>query len=362
MVNAEGLLTNVPGEGPVSGTKRQTSGSTRSSLILVYTLFLHDHIHLCQQAQDERQRVRLLRGRRSQSRSASNRGQESEKVHRKGSFRGSGCIRYGKAVYERTENEALKKYWHDTIGNVEKQAESLKNLPESAEIDFSKLPDEEDFYHIEGLVYFTLKQMIDLQSESKTVDEFANNNKIIQRELDRLSIALMPASAQAVIDHIITTLATPLPEDIAKTAKALNDRVMKFGPSPRFVDATEYLQRIEDESEWAQFSTGRMEARWANDFVNGAYEKRAAEMYEAKKAGKPEGYNTEGGRSYAVSTAALATSRFRRYIGADLFVKRIVQSLKIITWNWEAVTAMLPDTSELLKLRAAYYSVGSLLG
>jgi hypothetical protein len=28
----------------------------------------------------------------------------------------------------------------------------LKNLPESAEIDFSKLPDEEDFYHIEGLV------------------------------------------------------------------------------------------------------------------------------------------------------------------------------------------------------------------
>lgn len=270
-----------------------------------------------------------------------------------------GCIRYGKAVYERTENEALKKYWHDTIGNVEKQAESLKNLPESAEIDFSKLPLEEDYYHIEGLVYFTLKQMVDEQSELKTVDEFAHNNKNIQRELDRLSIALMPASAQAVIDQIITTLATPLPEDIAKTAKTLDDRVMKFDPSLRSVDATEYLRRIVDESEWAQFSTGRMEAWRANDFVNGAYEKRAAEMYEAKKAGKPEGYNTEGDRSYAVSTAALATSRFRRYIGADFFVKRIVQSLKIVTWNWETVTAMLPDTSELLKLRAAYYSVGS---
>jgi hypothetical protein len=273
-----------------------------------------------------------------------------------------GCIRYGKAVYERTENEALKKYWHDTIGNVEKQAESLKNLPESAEIDFSKLPLEEDYYHLEGLVYFTLNQMIDLQSELKTVDKFAHNNKNVQRGLDRLSIALMPASAQAVIDQIITTLATPLPEDIAKTAKALDERVVKFDPSPRSVDATEYLQRIEDESEWAQFSTDRMEARWANEFVNGAYEKRAAEMYEAKKSGKPEGYNTEGGGSYAVSTAALATSRFRRYIGADLFVKRIVQSLKIITWNWETVTAMLPDTSELLKLRAAYHSVGSLSG
>lgn len=45
-----------------------------------------------------------------------------------------------------------------------------------------------------------------------------------------------------------------------------------------------------------------MAARWAEEYYNGDYVKRRAEMQKLKEDGKPTGYNMEGGASLVVSS------------------------------------------------------------
>jgi hypothetical protein len=92
-----------------------------------------------------------------------------------------------------------------------------------------------------------------------------------------------------------------MPEEIAKNAKAKDDEPEFRSTTPEFVDAADILKSIGAESKGTLYSTNRMQARWANDFLNDAYLNEARELEAAARAGKSVGTNLEGGQSYQVS-------------------------------------------------------------
>jgi len=126
-----------------------------------------------------------------------------------------------------------------------------------------------------------------------------------------------------------------MPEDVAKCAKAKDDDPETRSSTPEFVDAADILKLVGTESEGVLYSTNRMQARFAEDFLGDAYNKRAGELVDAMKDGRPFGTNLAGGQSYG----------------------RIVASMKHIEGSWERVAQAPPDTTGSLtaeKLYSAY--------
>jgi len=172
----------------------------------------------------------------------------------------------------------------------------------------------------------------------------------------------MPEAVQDLINQIVASLAEPVPEDIAKNAKSKDDEPEFRSTTPEFLDAADVLRLVGTESKGTLYSTNRMQARWAKDFLGGAYENKAKELEAAAREGEPIGTNLEGGQSYKVEYYSFSCLCCYPCVQADFcFVaKRIIASLKDINANWERVAKELPDTTGSLtaeKLYSAYETV-----
>ena len=148
------------------------------------------------------------------------------------------------------------------------------------------------------------------KSEVELADSVRLDNERLQQVFDQLSTTSMPKAIQEHIDRLVADLAEPMPEDIAKDARA-KDEDPELGPgTPEVVDAAEILSSIGAESKGTLYSTNRMQERWAKDFLDDAYLKRANELVAALEAGEivPVGKNMAGGQSYKVCPV---TTKFR---------------------------------------------------
>lgn len=212
-----------------------------------------------------------------------------------------------KAVEDVTVNKALDKYCRDIYSAAINQMAGLKDAASSAGILLNESPLDVDSY------LGDIKEVLSRYNEVQLLAIFADHNALVQKILDQLSHESTPEDIQAYVDQLITIFATPIPEQATKDAAdaeiqraAERERSERNRPPPPPpTTAADVLGWIQTEGRNTQYSTGRMQKRWAKDFMNGDYGKRAQALAAAKDEGKFIGYNTEGGASYIVSTSCV---------------------------------------------------------
>jgi hypothetical protein len=191
-------------------------------------------------------------------------------------------------------------------------------------------------------------------------DTIKLDDERLRQVFNQLSTVPMPEAIQDLIDQMVASLAEPMPEDVAKNAKAKDDEPEFRSTTPESLDAADILRSVGTESKGTLYSTNRMQARWAKDFLGDAYSKRGGELADAAREGKPVGTNLEGGQSYRGKWFLCLCCY--PCVQADFcwVAKRIITSLKDINANWERVAQELPDTTGSLtaeKLYSAYETV-----
>jgi hypothetical protein len=257
-------------------------------------------------------------------------------------------------VMDATDNEFLERYCSNSIDDIGDKLTDLENAATSAGIQLGDEPTESTAY----------LQQLDDQMRAKSEVELADTIKLdderVRQVFNELSNASMPEAVQELFDQIVASLAEPVPEDIAKNAKAKDDEPEFRSTTPEFLDAADILRLVGTESKGTLYSTNRMQARWAKDFLGDAYSKRGGELADAAREGKPVGTNLEGGQSYRVEWFLCLCCYPCVQADFCFVAERIITSLKDINANWERVAQELPDTTGSLtaeKLYSTYETV-----
>jgi len=197
-------------------------------------------------------------------------------------------------VMDVTENKSLEQHCSNSIYDIGGQLTDLENAATSAGIQLGDEPTESASYLDQ------LESQMRAKSEVELVDTIKLDDERLRQAFSQLSTVPMPEAVQEHINQIVAYLAEPMPEDVAESAKAKDDKPESRSPTPEFVDAADILRLVGFESRGTLYSTNRMQARWAKDFLGDAYSKRGGELAADVKEGKPIGTNLEGGQSYKV--------------------------------------------------------------
>jgi hypothetical protein len=115
-----------------------------------------------------------------------------------------------------------------------------------------------------------------------------------------------------------------------------------------------HLKLIREKASDGCFSTKRMQARWARDYYNGAWEQRQEELWDGA-----EGFNNEGGTSYIVRKCKSWSCDMYEFLTTESS-QRIVEYLDSIRIAWEQIPRSLigdADYAAADKLYDAYDSV-----